>query len=70
MIFSVALRERTITRRITKKAQRNTERWTKIMDEVKANKDYNPEMHSAEHILNQTMLFMFFIFQRKMVGEW
>ena len=29
------------------------------MNEVKANKDYNPEMHSAEHILNQTMVRMF-----------
>ncbi|MFZ2323777.1 MAG: hypothetical protein WAV89_08780 [Ignavibacteriaceae bacterium] len=29
------------------------------MDEVKSNKDYNPEMHSAEHILNQTMVRMF-----------
>ena len=27
--------------------------------EVKANKDYHPPMHSAEHILNQTMLRMF-----------
>ena len=29
------------------------------MDEVKSNKDYNREMHSAEHILNQTMVRMF-----------
>lgn len=29
------------------------------MEEVKSNKDYNPEMHSAEHILNQTMVRMF-----------
>ena len=29
------------------------------MKEVKSNKDYNPEMHSAEHILNQTMVRMF-----------
>jgi len=29
------------------------------LNEVKANKDYNPEMHSAEHILNQTMVRMF-----------
>ena len=29
------------------------------MDEVKSNKDYDPEMHSAEHILNQTMVRMF-----------
>jgi Ser-tRNA(Ala) deacylase AlaX len=29
------------------------------MGEVKSNKDYNPEMHSAEHILNQTMVRMF-----------
>lgn len=29
------------------------------MDEVKSNKDYNPGMHSAEHILNQTMVRMF-----------
>ena len=31
----------------------------KTMNEVKSNKDYNPEMHSAEHILNQTMVRMF-----------
>lgn len=30
-----------------------------ILNEVKSNKDYNPEMHSAEHILNQTMVRMF-----------
>jgi misacylated tRNA(Ala) deacylase len=29
------------------------------MDEVKSNKQYNPAMHSAEHILNQTMVRMF-----------
>ncbi len=29
------------------------------MNEVKSNKDYNPEMHSAEHLLNQTMVRMF-----------
>ena len=29
------------------------------MDEVKSNKDYDPRMHSAEHILNQTMVRMF-----------
>jgi misacylated tRNA(Ala) deacylase len=29
------------------------------MNEVKPNKEYNPEMHSAEHILNQTMVRMF-----------
>jgi Ser-tRNA(Ala) deacylase AlaX len=29
------------------------------MEEVKSNKNYNPEMHSAEHILNQTMVRMF-----------
>lgn len=29
------------------------------MEKVKSNKDYNPEMHSAEHILNQTMVRMF-----------
>lgn len=27
--------------------------------EVKSNKQYNPQMHSAEHILNQTMVRMF-----------
>jgi len=27
--------------------------------EIKANKQYNPQMHSAEHILNQTMVRMF-----------
>ena len=30
-----------------------------LLNEVKSNKDYNPEMHSAEHILNQTMVSMF-----------
>ncbi|GMU94863.1 MULTISPECIES: hypothetical protein [Ignavibacterium] len=29
------------------------------MNEVKSNKDYDPRMHSAEHILNQTMVRMF-----------
>jgi Ser-tRNA(Ala) deacylase AlaX len=29
------------------------------MNEVKSNKQYNPRMHSAEHILNQTMVRMF-----------
>ena len=29
------------------------------MNDVKSNKDYNPEMHTAEHILNQTMVRMF-----------
>jgi misacylated tRNA(Ala) deacylase len=29
------------------------------LEPVKSNKDYNPEMHSAEHILNQTMVRMF-----------
>ena len=29
------------------------------MEQVKSNKEYNPEMHSAEHILNQTMVRMF-----------
>lgn len=29
------------------------------MDKVKSNKDYDPRMHSAEHILNQTMVRMF-----------
>jgi len=27
--------------------------------EIKSNKQYHPQMHSAEHILNQTMLRMF-----------
>jgi Ser-tRNA(Ala) deacylase AlaX len=27
--------------------------------EIKSNKQYNPQMHSAEHILNQTMVRMF-----------
>ena len=27
--------------------------------EIKSNKQYNPQMHSAEHILNQTMVKMF-----------
>lgn len=27
--------------------------------EVRSNKEYNPQMHSAEHILNQTMVRMF-----------
>jgi len=29
------------------------------MDEIKSNKNYDPRMHSAEHILNQTMVRMF-----------
>ena len=29
------------------------------MDEIKANKQYHPQMHSAQHILNQTMVRMF-----------
>ncbi len=29
------------------------------MNEVNSNKQYHPQMHSAEHILNQTMLRMF-----------
>lgn len=29
------------------------------MNEVKSNKQYHPQMHSAEHILNQTMVRMF-----------
>jgi Ser-tRNA(Ala) deacylase AlaX len=29
------------------------------MYEVKSNKQYHPQMHSAEHILNQTMVRMF-----------
>ena len=27
--------------------------------EIKPNKQYHPQMHSAEHILNQTMVRMF-----------
>ena len=27
--------------------------------EIKSNKQYHPQMHSAEHILNQTMVRMF-----------
>jgi misacylated tRNA(Ala) deacylase len=41
-------------------------KWFKIdnfkgefLEQVKSNKEYNPEMHSAEHILNQTMVRMF-----------
>ena len=30
-----------------------------INQEIKSNKQYHPHMHSAEHILNQTMLRMF-----------
>ena len=30
-----------------------------INQEIKSNKQYNPQMHSAEHILNQTMVRMF-----------
>ena len=29
------------------------------MNEIIANKQYHPQMHSAEHILNQTMVIMF-----------
>ena len=29
------------------------------MNEVKSNKQYHPQMHSAEHILNQTMVRLF-----------
>ena len=29
------------------------------MNEVKSNKQYHPQMHSAEHILNQTMVRIF-----------
>ena len=29
------------------------------MNEVESNKQYHPQMHSAEHILNQTMVRMF-----------
>jgi len=32
---------------------------TENNQEVKSNKQYNPQMHSAEHILNQTMVRMF-----------
>jgi misacylated tRNA(Ala) deacylase len=32
---------------------------TNFNDEIKSNKQYNPRMHSAEHILNQTMVRMF-----------
>lgn len=31
----------------------------KIDQEIKSNKQYHPQMHSAEHILNQTMVRMF-----------
>ena len=30
-----------------------------LYQEIKSNKQYNPQMHSAEHILNQTMVKMF-----------
>jgi misacylated tRNA(Ala) deacylase len=30
-----------------------------LHQEIKSNKQYNPQMHSAEHILNQTMVRMF-----------
>jgi Ser-tRNA(Ala) deacylase AlaX len=30
-----------------------------LYQEIKSNKQYNPQMHSAEHILNQTMVRMF-----------
>jgi misacylated tRNA(Ala) deacylase len=32
---------------------------TSSNQEIKSNKQYNPQMHSAEHILNQTMVRMF-----------
>jgi len=32
---------------------------TNINQEIKSNKQYPPQMHSAEHILNQTMVRMF-----------
>lgn len=32
---------------------------SEINQEIKSNKQYHPQMHSAEHILNQTMLRMF-----------
>ncbi|MCW8805346.1 MAG: hypothetical protein OQK56_02700 [Ignavibacteriaceae bacterium] len=32
---------------------------TKDNQEIKSNKQYHPQMHSAEHILNQTMVRMF-----------
>ena len=30
-----------------------------LHQEIKSNKQYNPQMHSAEHILNQPMVRMF-----------
>ncbi len=30
-----------------------------LYQEIKSNKQYNPQMHSAEHILNQTMVRIF-----------
>lgn len=32
---------------------------SEINPEIKSNKQYHPQMHSAEHILNQTMMRMF-----------
>ena len=32
---------------------------SEIKQEIKSNKQYHPQMHSAEHILNQTMVRMF-----------
>jgi len=32
---------------------------TNSENDIKSNKQYNPQMHSAEHILNQTMVRMF-----------
>ena len=32
---------------------------SELNQEIKSNKQYHPHMHSAEHILNQTMLRMF-----------
>lgn len=32
---------------------------TNSNNDIKSNKQYNPQMHSAEHILNQTMVRMF-----------
>lgn len=32
---------------------------TNSNQEIRSNKQYNPQMHSAEHILNQTMIRMF-----------
>jgi misacylated tRNA(Ala) deacylase len=32
---------------------------SELNQEMKSNKQYHPQMHSAEHILNQTMVIMF-----------